>query len=445
MATLASVIACVVLLHLPTNPPISRGCLVGGWRLLLWGFFPTQVRESLASTMAILADIKTGDIVIDPMVGGGSLLLQAIELRGVRCFAIGSDLHKTPARLAKGNLASGTAGRVGCTTAAADVGPASHSRSPFDVMFADVRTISVLREASVDVCISDLPFGKRCLERAQLPRLYAQLLAHLARVLVPATGRAVLMTGALHLLLGPLSTSTLWEPVAESDKSFVRHGPGSGWCSVVVLRRSGVAFKQSSRAARSLEDAPRASGREAMQHASKAEAGQPHRKFAEVTNRCPVCDVDVAIGDEIHPVRIDRVTARSNTGEAGESATTTAERIAAAPTPTTTTTPTTAATFVDGEEGAAVGEALVDDEDGEGPNDDVVESYTAALPTDVYNKTRWLWAHVACAVTLCDGVPERPTCPHFDRRGKCAFGDGCFFAHPMPALVLDEAVAEVAQ
>lgn len=371
------------------------------------------MRESLAATIAILADIKTGDIVIDPMVGGGSLLLQAMELRGVRCFAIGSDLQKNPARLAKENLTSGTAGRVGCASAdEAGSVAASRSRSPFDVMFADVKTTSVFREASVDVCISDLPFGKRCLEPAQLPRLYAQLLSHLARVLVPGTGRAVLMTGALHLLLGPLSTSQFWEPVVDSDKSFVRHGPGSGWCSVVVLRRSAVAFKQSSRT-RSQEVA-----RVSKSEKSQAEAGHTQHKIAEVTNQCPVCDVFVEIGDEIHPVRMERVAAWRKTDKERECATPTADGIVAFPASSTSACVGDGATI----DGTSI--------DGNTADDSVVESSSAALPPDVYSKTGWLWAHATCAVTLCDGLPERPTCPQFHRRGKCALGDGCFFAHP---------------
>ena len=199
-----------------------------------------KVKESLAATIAILADIKTGDIVIDPMVGGGSLLLQAIELQKTRCFVIGSDVEPRPATLARENLASGTADRAG------GGGNAALSRSPFDVLFADVRAAPVLREASVDVCISDLPFGKRCLGREALPRLYAQLVTYLARVLMPGTGRAVLMTGDLHLLLGPAGATPFWDPVADSDKTFVRHGPG-GWAAIVVMRRSTAPFSHSRR------------------------------------------------------------------------------------------------------------------------------------------------------------------------------------------------------
>lgn len=152
----------------------------------------------------------------------------------IRCGA-------SPAALARENLASGTPDRAGGRKNTA------LSRSPFDVMFADVRTAPVLREASVDVCVSDLPFGKRCLGRDALPRLYAKLITFLARVLRPGTGRAVLMTGELHLLLGPAGTTPFWEPVTESDKTFVRHGPG-GWAAIVVMRRSVVAFCHSRRA-----------------------------------------------------------------------------------------------------------------------------------------------------------------------------------------------------
>ena len=99
-----------------------------------------------------------------------------------------------------------------------------------------------LRAATVDVAVSDLPFGKRCLGVDELPRLYARLLSYLARVLVPGTGRAVLMTGQMHLVLGPAGNTPFWEAVTEVDKLMVRHGPGKGWVTIVVLRRTKTEF-----------------------------------------------------------------------------------------------------------------------------------------------------------------------------------------------------------
>ena len=47
---------------------------------------------------------------------------------------------------------------------------------------------------SVDVLISDLPFGKRSGSKADNRVLYPQILLSMARVVKPKTGRAVLLT-----------------------------------------------------------------------------------------------------------------------------------------------------------------------------------------------------------------------------------------------------------
>merc|ERR1712107_466895 len=51
-----------------------------------------------------------------------------------------------------------------------------------------------LRDNSVDVIISDLPFGKRSGSKADNRVLYPQTLLAMARVVRPSTGRAVLPT-----------------------------------------------------------------------------------------------------------------------------------------------------------------------------------------------------------------------------------------------------------
>lgn len=86
------------------------------------------------ASIALLADVKPGDVVLDPMLGGGSLLLQAIELPK-RCFAIGGDIMPAPVALASANLAAGSMG-WGHELRRADTAARS---SPTDVMVADVR------------------------------------------------------------------------------------------------------------------------------------------------------------------------------------------------------------------------------------------------------------------------------------------------------------------
>lgn len=194
------------------------------------------------------------------------------------------------------------------------------------------------------------------------------------------------------------------------------------------------------------QDDTRAIGEEAEQYGDDDEQGQrvrdvlgrvsaevgqgTPRRVAEVVNRCPVCDVDVQVGDEIYPVRIDRVAAAK--GADGVDSDT------AVGTSTVLTTSSSTSSIPD-TPGAAVNESPHRHDDGDTVGDSLVSSNKApgagrpsrGLPDEVYHKTRWLWAHTACALRLCGGAElDRPTCPHFYRRGTCAFGDGCFFAHP---------------
>eukprot|EP00038_Savillea_parva_P013851 m.212969 g.212969 ORF g.212969 m.212969 type:complete len:472 (-) comp26317_c0_seq1:86-1501(-) len=122
-------------------------------------------------------------------------------------------------------------------------------------------------------------------------------------------------------------------------------------------------------------------------------AVQVPQRFASVRNTCPVCGHMVEPGAEIYPVRKDRLQCN--------------QTAAAADAPddlaTHTVTPR-----------------------GDGTK---VCAPDSSPDKDVYHKTRWLWAHQTCAADLTGGDPERPICPYFYRRGQCAYGDGCFFAH----------------
>ncbi len=203
-----------------------------------------SVRESIAAAIARMARVQCGDVVLDPMVGSGSLLVQATEIVP-RCGAvIGADIH--PVARARANLCAGSQG-----FGKIERNDACSNRTAFDVLCADVRR-QTFRDASIDCVICDLPFGKRCMQRDEIPSLYSRLLGELARVLRPGTGRGVLMTGDAHLILSAMH-APFWEPVQTNrDRLFVRHGPssgpGSGWISVIVVRRSVVPFQRSRRA-----------------------------------------------------------------------------------------------------------------------------------------------------------------------------------------------------
>ena len=64
---------------------------------------------------------------------------------------------------------------------------------PIDVAYWDATRLP-LRDQSVDIVISDLPFGKRLGNKIDNRSLYFNALRELARVTKIKTGRAVLLT-----------------------------------------------------------------------------------------------------------------------------------------------------------------------------------------------------------------------------------------------------------
>lgn len=170
------------------------------------------------------------------MCGGGSLLLHgAMHSAGCR-----------PADPARGPLAclGGEQDLTAARTAAANVDAlrASLPTPAAGVARWDVRELPV-RDASVDVVLCDLPFGKRCGTKWNNQKLYPQVLAELARVLRPGTGRAAL----LGLTSGPLERSLSRPGVAPYWDVSVRRGINHGgmYVSIIVLRRTAAAHSYS--------------------------------------------------------------------------------------------------------------------------------------------------------------------------------------------------------
>ena len=67
------------------------------------GRYPTQKPDDLGRVLARIASIGPGDVVLDPFVGSGALLVGARE-RGA--YVIGCDIAPAALRLAKAKLAT---------------------------------------------------------------------------------------------------------------------------------------------------------------------------------------------------------------------------------------------------------------------------------------------------------------------------------------------------
>jgi tRNA G10 N-methylase Trm11 len=164
-----------------------------------------RLRPTTAHLLLHMANIQPGDVILDPCAGIGTIPLEADEYYfsssippPSRAIGLGGDLvldHPQIVSAANG-LASANStqsSKSACCMAA------------WDAAYLPIRT------ASVDVIVSDLPFGQQCLSAKALSDLLPLIVSEMARVLRPR-GRMVLLCGSHELVLQALTdTSSHWE------------------------------------------------------------------------------------------------------------------------------------------------------------------------------------------------------------------------------------------
>ncbi|XP_075216235.1 tRNA (guanine(6)-N(2))-methyltransferase THUMP3-like [Lycorma delicatula] len=141
-------------------------------------FGPTTLRATHCYNMLRMAELKVGDIVVDPLCGGGSIPIEG-TLAFPRSFYIGGDIHEKAVERSDLNRAH--------------VSTVHGFPITLDIFHWDITKLP-LKGASVDVFATDLPFGKRSGKKSNNRPLYTNTLKEMARVVRPTTGRAVLLT-----------------------------------------------------------------------------------------------------------------------------------------------------------------------------------------------------------------------------------------------------------
>jgi len=139
------------------------------------------LRPTIAACLARLADLKPGEVVLDPMCGTASIPLEG-ALGFPFSFHLGGELVKKSVRSSRTNIQ--------CVKD--KEGLEAHPVA--DVIQWDCVRAPALRPNCVDVVISDLPFGKRSGSKFDNRKLYPLTLLSMARLVRPVTGRAVLLT-----------------------------------------------------------------------------------------------------------------------------------------------------------------------------------------------------------------------------------------------------------
>eukprot|EP01060_Flectonema_neradi_P020501 TRINITY_DN28015_c0_g1_i1.p1 TRINITY_DN28015_c0_g1~~TRINITY_DN28015_c0_g1_i1.p1 ORF type:complete len:421 (+),score=88.30 TRINITY_DN28015_c0_g1_i1:77-1339(+) len=139
------------------------------------------LHHSLCWGMGMVAKISPGEIVCDPCCGKGNLLLECGMWFDAGTY-VGFDNDPLQLATAVQNIiAMGLEDKVSITE-------------------SDSSRYIPLRASSVDVVVSDLPFGRKYGTTATNTLLYPPLVCEIARILVPG-GRGVLLTSVSQLEL----------------------------------------------------------------------------------------------------------------------------------------------------------------------------------------------------------------------------------------------------
>jgi 23S rRNA G2445 N2-methylase RlmL len=159
---------------------------------------PASLRPTLAAAMVRLAELKPGHVLLDPMCGAGTILAEALWLRGAQRTAgtgqgsvWGGDLDARALRAAAANLR-----RLG---------------RAFLVRWDATRL--PLPDQGVDRIVSNPPFGKQLGRPEEIGPLYGRMLREYDRVLRPR-GRAVLLVSDVAAL-GEAAHAVGWKRVQQ--------------------------------------------------------------------------------------------------------------------------------------------------------------------------------------------------------------------------------------
>lgn len=143
---------------------------------------PASLRPTVAAAMVRLAGAAPGNVVVDPMCGGGTILAEQLALarsrRAGMVQVIGGDLEANAIRMAAANLRN--------------VGPG------WRLARWDARRLP-LPSSSIDRIVCNPPFGVQLGDPSEIAPLYRAMVVEADRVLRPGS-RAVLLVGDGALL-----------------------------------------------------------------------------------------------------------------------------------------------------------------------------------------------------------------------------------------------------
>uniref|UniRef100_A0A6I8RQQ6 THUMP domain containing 3 n=1 Tax=Xenopus tropicalis TaxID=8364 RepID=A0A6I8RQQ6_XENTR len=167
-------------------------------------FGPTTLRSTLAYGMLRLCDLQPSDVIIDPMCGTGAIPIEGVsEWPG--SFFLAGDNNKQAVNRTGSNIQSLLRKHQSPESAPSNL--------RIDAVHWDISSLP-LRDGSVDVIVTDMPFGKRMGSKKKNWDLYPACLREMSRVCRAGTGRAVLLTHDRKCFIKALAKAGhLWRKV----------------------------------------------------------------------------------------------------------------------------------------------------------------------------------------------------------------------------------------
>ncbi|XP_036594621.1 THUMP domain-containing protein 3 [Trichosurus vulpecula] len=192
-------------------------------------FGPTTLRSTLAYGMLRLCSPQPTDIIVDPMCGTGAIPIEGAA-EWPNCYHIAGDNNPLAVKRAANNILS-----------LLTKSQAKESKAvwglPIDAIQWDICNLP-LRTGSVDIIVTDMPFGKRIGSKKKNWNLYPSCLQEMSRVCRPGTGRAVLLTQDRKCFAKALSRmGHVWRKVHT-----VWVNIGGLHAAVYLLKRTGQEF-----------------------------------------------------------------------------------------------------------------------------------------------------------------------------------------------------------
>ncbi|KAM4652888.1 tRNA (guanine(6)-N(2))-methyltransferase THUMP3 [Discoglossus pictus] len=205
-------------------------------------FGPTTLRSTLAYGMLRLCNLKPSDIIIDPMCGTGSIPIEGVS-EWPDCYFLAGDNSAQAVKRAASNIYSLLRKKQSPESAALGL--------PIDSVHWDISRLP-LRNESVDVIITDMPFGKRIGSKKKNWDLYPACLREMSRVCRAGTGRAVLLTHDKKCFVKALlKVGHLWKKMHT-----VWVNIGGLHAGVYLLKRTSSKVQESGREAQEEESGP---------------------------------------------------------------------------------------------------------------------------------------------------------------------------------------------